>query len=223
MWDKKLAGCIDHTDLRANACDKDIVRLCEEAKKYAFKAVVVAPHHVNLALGELAGSGVRLCSVVSFPLGSGTPSMKAAETEELLNGGVHEIDMVMNIGAFLSHRFRVVEDEVRWIADMCHDHDAVSKVIIETAYLDLSGIRYATEIIAECGADFAKTSTGFAPQGATVAAVRCMMEAAGDRLQIKAAGGIRSRKSALQLILAGATRLGCSSSIDVVSLEGTEA
>lgn len=222
MWDKKLAGCIDHTNLRANACEKDIVRLCEEAKEFAFKAAVVAPHYVSLASGELSGSAVRLCSVVSFPLGSLTPAMKAAEAEELLENGVQEIDMVMNIGAFLSHRFRIVEDEIRWIAEICRDRNALLKVIIETAYLDPAGIKSATELVAECGADFAKTSTGFTSPGATLDAVRCMKEAAGERLQIKAAGGIRTREAALRLILAGATRLGCSTSIDVVSLAGTE-
>jgi deoxyribose-phosphate aldolase len=219
MWDEKLASFIDHTDLRANACEKDIVRLCEEAKTYAFHAAVVAPQYVNLASGELAGSNVRLCSVVSFPLGNHTPNMKAAETEELLKNNVGEIDMVMNIGAFLSHRLQIVEDEIRWIAEICKDYNAILKVIIETAYLDNPGIKSATELVADCGADFAKTSTGFASSGATLEAVRIMKEAAGERLQIKAAGGIKTREAALRLILAGATRLGCSSSIDLVSVE----
>jgi deoxyribose-phosphate aldolase len=221
MWDKKLAGCIDHTDLRANASEKDIVRLCEEAKAFAFKAAVVAPHYVSLASAGLAGSDVRLCSVVSFPLGSQTPAMKAAEAEELLDNGVNEIDMVMNVGAFLSGRFRIVEDEIRWLAEICGDHSAVLKVIIETAYLNRVGIENATALVADCGADFVKTCSGFAPSGATLGAVRTMKKTAGERLQIKAAGGIRTRESALRLILAGASRLGCSASIDVVTLENT--
>jgi deoxyribose-phosphate aldolase len=222
MWDRKLAGCIDHTDLRANACERDIVRLCEEAKRFGFKAAVVAPCYVNLASVELSGSDVRLCSVVSFPLGSHTPAMKAGEAEELMESGVHELDMVMNIGAFLSKRYRTVEDEIRWIAEICRDGSALLKVIIETAYLNSQEIKTATELIAECGADFVKTSTGFASPGATVDAVRSMKDAAGERLQIKAAGGIRTREAALRLILAGASRLGCSTSIDVVALEDRE-
>ena len=219
MWDEKLASCIDHTDLRANACEKDIVRLCEEAKTFAFYAAVVAPHYVNLAWEELSGSDVRLCSVVSFPLGSHTPTMKVAEAEELLKNNVSEIDMVMNIGAFLSHRFQIVEDEIRRIVEICQDHNAIVKVIIETAYLDVPGIKAATELVADCGADFAKTSTGFAPTGATLETVRIMKAAAGKRLQIKAAGGIQTREAALRLILAGATRLGCSRSKDLIAVE----
>jgi deoxyribose-phosphate aldolase len=222
MWDQKLAGCIDHTDLRANAREKDIVRLCDEAKRFGFKAAVVAPHYVNLASGELSGSEVRLCSVVAFPLGSHTPAMKASEAEELVESGVHEIDMVMNIGAFLSQKYRAVEDEIRWVAEICREASALLKVIIETAYLSGQEIKTATDLVAECGADFAKTSTGFASQGASVDVVRRMKEAAGERLQIKAAGGIRTRESALRMILAGASRLGCSTSIDVVTLKDTD-
>lgn len=219
MWDNKLAGCIDHTNLQANAQEKDIVRLCEEATKYSFKAAVVAPHYVSLAAGVLSGSDVRLCSVVSFPQGSQTPAIKAAEAEELLGAGVNEIDMVMNIGAFLSQRYQVVEDEICWIAEICHDRGAILKVIIETAFLDIPEIRSATELVATSGADFVKTSTGFVSPGATLETVRIMKEMIGERLQIKAAGGIQTREAALRLILAGATRLGCSRSLDVVSME----
>ncbi|MFH1754858.1 MAG: deoxyribose-phosphate aldolase, partial [Candidatus Latescibacterota bacterium] len=208
----------DHTDLRANAKEADIVRLCEEARAYGFHAAVIAPTYVPLAAAELSNSDVRVCSVVSFPLGHQSAEIKAAEAKVILGGGADEIDMVMNIAAFLCKRLQIVEEEIRMVAARCRERDAILKVIIETAYLDSDGIRLATEIVAKCGADFVKTSTGFAPAGATIEAVRCMRAVAGNHLRIKAAGGIRTGEFARKLIEAGASRIGCSASIDVVSL-----
>ncbi len=218
MWDRELARYIEHTNLKPEATEADIQRLCQEAKTYGFKCAIVSPYYVPFALSQLRGSDVCLGSVVSFPLGAHHPDAKVREAEDLITRGAQEIDMVMNIGAFLSGRWSVVEEEVRLVSSICKGR-VILKVILETAYLDRSGIERATEIVSCSGADFAKTSTGLAPQGASAENVRIMRAVAGDRLGIKAAGGIRTRAFALELIEAGASRLGCSESIGVVTLE----
>ncbi len=216
MWDKKLARYIDHTNLKPQATEPDIIELCREVRTYGFKAAVVSPYYVPLALNELRGCDARVCSIVSFPLGAQFVEVKVKEAAALIESGAQEIDMVMNIGAFISGRFGTVEEEVRKISEICRKR-AVLKVIIETAYLDQEGIEKATEIVAACGADFVKTSTGFAESGARVGDVRIMKAAAGDLIEVKAAGGIRTHAFAWELIKAGATRIGCSASIDVVT------
>jgi deoxyribose-phosphate aldolase len=217
-WDVRLASLIDHTLLRSNATEADIDRVCDETIRYRFAAAVVPPFFVPRAAGLLRGSGIPVCSVVAFPLGSSTTAQKTRETESLLEAGAGEIDAVMNIGAFLSGGYRTVQEEFENISSVCRGR-AVSKIIIETAYLDRDGIVRAAEMGLAAGFDFVKTSTGFAPRGARVSDVELLCATAGPRMGVKASGGIKSRLYALELVRAGATRIGCSQSLDVISLE----
>jgi deoxyribose-phosphate aldolase len=216
-WDEKLAAMIDHTILRSNTTDEDVKRLCDEACKYRFASAVVQPHYVPLASRLLEGTGVAVCSVISFPFGAHAPRDKALEGENLMKAGAHEIDMVMNVGAFLSRHFDVVKDEFNLICSMCRGR-VVAKIIIETAYLSREGIKKATAMGVEAGFDFIKTSTGYGPRGATVEDVVLMHSVAGDNAGIKASGGIRTRTFAKELVEAGATRLGCSDSLPLIAL-----
>ena len=215
-WDEGLARIVDHTDLRPVAVEADIRSLCEEALHYSFATVVVAPWHVALAADIVAGSGVGVCSVVSFPLGFDTPDVKVDACRRLIDAGVAEIDAVMNVGAFADGRTDVVESEITGMAKVC-DGSAILKLIVETAYHDERALREVTELAVRCGADYVKTSTGFGPSGAAVESVRIMREVARDRAGIKAAGGIRSGVFARALVEAGASRIGCSASREVIA------
>jgi deoxyribose-phosphate aldolase len=215
-WDKNLAKIIDHTILKPDTTEADISRICEESRRYRFASVVVPPCFVPLAVSELGGSGVPVCSVVSFPFGWEPPEAKLKQTEQLLSLGADEIDMVMNVSKFLSGHVEIVEKEIADVASLCSGK-AVLKVIIETACLDPDQTTLAAQIGVEAGADFIKTSTGFGSRGASVEDVRIIKTAVSDRAGIKAAGGIRTKSQARALVEAGATRLGCSASISLVS------
>ncbi len=217
-WDKVLAAMIDHTVLGTTATDADIGSACAAAKLYGFAALVVSPYNVPRVVKELKGSGVRTCSVVSFPFGAHSPESKLDQARGLLEVGAEELDMVMNVGAFLSGEINTVRKEIACVASLCKGR-ACFKLILETAYLDPAQLVLATEIGVEGGVDFVKTSTGFAPRGASVEDIRAMKRVVGDRVGIKAAGGIRTRQFALSLVREGATRIGCSASADVVSLD----
>jgi deoxyribose-phosphate aldolase len=214
-FDKSLASLIDHTMLSPGCTRADVKRVCDEARKYGFASVVVPPCYVPFAVEEMAGTTIHVCSVVSFPHGWDTPVGKREQTERLLEMGATEIDMVMNVSAFLSGRMDVVGKEVAVVRDICRS-GVILKVIIETAYLDKNQIVTAARLVVDAGTDFVKTSTGFAPRGATVEDIRVIKSAVGARVGIKAAGGIRSRERAISLVDAGATRLGCSASVDLI-------
>jgi deoxyribose-phosphate aldolase len=215
-WDKQLARIIDHTILRPDATEADIRRVCREACDYRFAAVVVPPCYVPLAVRATGGKGIPVCSVVSFPFGWDTTDDKLRRTEALLNAGVDEVDVVMNITRFLSGDHAVVRKEAEEIAALCGEKVAV-KLIIETACLDEKQIALAASLGVEGGVRFIKTSTGYSRRGATVEDVRAIKAAVEDRAGIKASGGIRTRSQAEALVRAGATRLGCSASVEVVS------
>jgi len=217
-WDKQLARIIDHTILRPDATEDDIRRVCREACDYRFAAVVVPPCYVPLAVRATGGKGIRICSVVSFPFGWDAMEHKLQQTEALLKAGVDEIDVVMNITRFLSGDHAVVRKEAAEITALCGSEVAV-KLIIETACLSEREIALAASLGVEGGARFIKTSTGYARRGATVDDIRVIKAAVEERAGIKAAGGIRTRAQAEALVQAGATRLGCSASVDVVSAE----
>jgi len=221
-WDKELARIIDHTILTANSTETDIRRVCAEAAAYGFASVVVPPCYVPLAVQETEGWNVPVCSVVAFPFGWESREEKLRQTRQLLSAGAREIDMVMNVAAFCSGRHDVVENEAKDVASLCKG-SAVFKLIIETAYLDSRQVGVASALGADAGADFIKTSTGLAPRGANVDDVHRIRSAIGTRVGIKAAGGIRTRSEALSLVRAGATRLGCSTSMRVITLEEAEA
>ena len=221
-WDKSLAGYIDHTSLSATTTDADVQRLCEEAAQYGFAAVVVPPVYVLPAVNALAAANVAIpvCSVVSFPFGFHSAPAKVDEAKRIIDSGATEVDMVMNVGAFLAGYPTAVRAEVESVVVACKGR-ALVKLIIETAYLDDAGIVAATKIGVEAEVDFIKTSTGFAPRGASENDISLIKSVCGGRAGIKAAGGIRDRDFARRLIDAGATRLGCSASVQVVSTEAS--
>ena len=224
MRPEELAKMIDHTLLKPEATADQIRRLCAEAREYGFASVCVNPHYVSLAAGELSGSGVKVCTVAGFPLGANRTETKLVETELALREGATEIDMVLNIGALKSGDETLVRNEMRGLAQVCHDRGALLKVILETALLtDAEKVR-ACELAVEAGVDFVKTSTGFGPGGATVEDVALMSRVVRPAgLGVKAAGGIRSYADALRMIEAGATRIGASAGVKIVEEARTAA
>lgn len=216
-WDRTLAAAIDHTNLRADATDGDIEKACDEAIQYGFSSVVVQPFYLPMVVERLQGSPVKPCSVVSFPFGANMPLVKHEEARRLIGAGAIEIDAVMNIAAFRSGHHEFVEEEIKGLASVCRD-GTVFKLIIETAFLDEGQIIEAARLAMRFGADFVKTSTGFASRGATVGDIEGIKSVVGDRVGIKASGGIKTQHFARELLDAGATRLGCSASLDVIGV-----
>lgn len=213
----ELAALIDHTFLRPYGTSEDIERLCEEARTYNFISVAVNPAEVTRCVELLEDSRVKVGAAVGFPLGQSTTSVKIYEAKDAIERGALEIDMVMNLRALQSGEFDEVRAEFRALADLCRFNSVVSKVILETCYLTDTEKRRACELALETGVDFVKTSTGFGPAGATVADVRLMREVVSLDVGVKAAGGIRTLEQALQMLGAGATRLGTSSGVQIVS------
>ena len=211
---KNLAKYIDHTLLAQNATKEQIKNLCDEAKQYEFCSVCVNSSYVGLAKEFLGGSKVKVCSVVGFPLGAMSSDAKAYEAKKAIEDGATEIDMVINVGFLKSNDFKSIEEDIKNLRVTCKD--VVLKVILETALLDADEIRKVCQIAKEVGADFVKTSTGFSTRGASLEDVKIMKEVVGDSVNIKASGGIRSYESAVEMINAGASRLGTSSGIAII-------
>ena len=203
-----LAKYIDYTLLKATATPADIEKLCQEARQYGFFSVCVNSSYVPLAARLLKGTDVKVCTVVGFPLGAMSTQGKLYETSTALAEGADEIDMVINLGLFLSGRTAKVLDEIALLKQ--ETADKVLKVIIETCYLNDDQKCLASQICVDAGADFVKTSTGFGTGGATLADVQLIKEVVGDRAKIKASGGIRNRETALQYIDLGVSRIGAS-------------
>ncbi|MFA6433390.1 MAG: deoxyribose-phosphate aldolase [Elusimicrobiales bacterium] len=210
-----IAGMIDHTLLKANATQEEIGKLCEEAREYRFASVCVNPGYVALAARLLNGSCVKVCTVIGFPLGSTTPTVKTIEARDAIANGAEEIDMVINIGALKSGNDHLALEDIKAVREAARGK--VLKVIIETSYLTRDEKVRACKMAKEAGADFVKTSTGFGSGGATVEDVALMREVVGPGMGVKASGGIKDAKAAQDLIRAGATRLGTSASIAIVS------
>ncbi len=213
----ELAALIDHTFLKPYGKPEDVEKLCEEARAHRFLTVAVNPAEVLRCVELLDGSRVKVGAAVGFPLGQNTTLTKIYEAEDAIQRGALEIDMVMNLRALQAGATETVRSEFRALADLCRSHGVVSKVILETCYLTDSSKRLACELALEAGVDFVKTSTGFGKNGATVADVRLMKAVVGSALGVKAAGGIRTLKQALQMLRAGATRLGTSSGVQIVT------
>ncbi|KAK7201427.1 deoxyribose-phosphate aldolase [Novymonas esmeraldas] len=213
-----LAAYIDHTVLKADVSDAAIEQLCAEAREHGFRAVCVNGCHVARCAQLLAGSAVRVATVCGFPLGQMTSAMKAAEAAEEIVNGAHEVDMVMNVGALKSKRYRDVFTDVKGVCDVCARASAVSKVILETCLLSDEEIIDACIVCVAAGATFVKTSTGFSTTGATPEAVDIMLAVVGNQAEVKASGGVRDRSTALQYVRAGVRRIGTSSGIAIVSL-----
>ncbi|MBF9141736.1 deoxyribose-phosphate aldolase [Hymenobacter properus] len=212
-----LAAQIDHTLLRPDATEAQILQLCDEAVAHGFATVCVPPCYVALAAGKLAGTPVGICTVIGFPLGYSASSVKFKEAEVALYDGATELDMVLNISALKSGQTAAIQDEILDLADLCHVHQALLKVIIETALLTEAEMELAAQLCVAGEADFVKTSTGFASRGASVADVELLRRVLPETMRIKAAGGIRTRAAAEALIAAGADRIGSSNSVALIS------
>ncbi|XP_065560016.1 deoxyribose-phosphate aldolase-like [Artemia franciscana] len=213
----KLNKYIDHTLLKPEATATDIEKLCLEAKQYEFASVCVNPTYVSLAYELLQDTNVNVCVVVGFPLGANITETKIMEITNALHDGASEIDMVMNISQFKSNNYDLVADEMRACKKAAGE--AVVKVIIETCLLSDTEIIKACQLAEQAGIDFVKTSTGFSKAGATTGNVKLMKETVGQRLQVKAAGGIRSKANVLAMIEAGATRIGTSGGVAIMQDE----
>jgi deoxyribose-phosphate aldolase len=212
-----IARCIDHTILKPDASESDVKKICAEAKTYQFASVCVSPSYVGLVARELAGSPVKVCTVVGFPSGAHLPEIKALETRRAIRDGAEEIDMVINIGALKSGNDELVYRDIRLVCEACEDGGAISKVIIEAALLTEDEKIRACELAKRARANFVKTSTGFGPHGATAEDVALMSGIVSEAgIGVKAAGGIRTYEDAHKMILAGATRIGASASIKIL-------
>ncbi|WP_139925711.1 deoxyribose-phosphate aldolase [Hymenobacter sp. DG01] len=210
---QKLAAAIDHTLLKPDATPDQITQLCQEAAAHRFASVCVPPCYVRFAAEQLQNTGVPVCTVIGFPLGYALAKVKFFEAHQALADGATELDMVINIGALKAGRLEEVEEEIGQLAELCHLRGAILKVIIETALLEEAEIITACQLCVEAGADFVKTSTGFANRGASVADIMLMRRSLPGGVRIKASGGIRTRTAALALLAAGADRIGSSNSL----------
>lgn len=213
----ELNKYIEHTMLKPNCTEEDIINLCNEAVEHKFYGVCVPPFFVQLAKKAIKKADVKIITVIGFPLGYNSVSSKVEETKKAITSGAHEVDMVMNIAAFKSGDIVSVQNDIQSVTTACHLQNKQVKVIIETAYLNEEEIIQACKICANCEADFVKTSTGFASSGATVEAVELMRKTLPAKVKIKAAGGIRDAAFAEKLIAAGADRIGASASVKMVS------
>jgi deoxyribose-phosphate aldolase len=211
----ELARFIDHTHLKPDADRAVIEKLCDEAKKYGFFSVCVNAGNVHLAARRLAGSEVKVCAVVGFPLGAGTPGAKAFEAREAVRCGATEIDMVMNIGALRSREYALVLEDVERVVKSVPGK--IVKVILETGMLHAEEKAIACALSKAAGAHFVKTSTGFAGSGATVEDIALMRRLVGPDMGVKASGGVKDYPTAIALLRAGANRLGASSSVALVT------
>lgn len=218
-FDAKLAQMIDHTLLKPEATMQEIENLCAEAKHYGFVCVCVNPSYVKLCADLLRNSGVKVCTVIGFPLGATSSAAKAFETERAIKHGASEVDMVINIGMLKSGEYDYVEHDIFTVVDAAHRLRVLTKVIIETGLLNDDEKVKACALAKHAGADFVKTSTGFVKGGATVEDVALMRKVVGPELGVKASGGVRSKKQALALIASGATRIGASASVKIVTGE----
>lgn len=214
MADLNVASYIDHTNLKQNARQEDLARLCDEAAEYGFATVSINSCWTKFAVERLAGTGVGVTSCIGFPLGACTTAAKVAEATQAVADGTTEIDMVINVGKLLDGEDDYVREDVAAVVAAADGHPV--KVILECCLLDDEQITRACKLCVAAGASFVKTSTGFSTGGATVHDVELMRAAVGDACKIKAAGGIHTKADALALIEAGADRLGCSASIAIV-------
>ncbi|MGM1047521.1 deoxyribose-phosphate aldolase [Paenibacillus uliginis N3/975] len=210
-----IAGMIDHTLLKADAVKEDITKLTEEAKKYNFASVCVNPAWVAYSAEQLAGTNVKVCTVIGFPLGANTPAVKAFEAKDAIANGADEVDTVINVGALKENNDELVLNDIKAVVDAANGK-ALVKVIIEACLLtDEEKVR-ACELAVKAGADYVKTSTGFSTGGATAVDVALMRKTVGDKVGVKASGGVRSLEDMNSMIEAGASRIGASSGVKIM-------
>ncbi len=214
--DPSIAALIDHTILKPEATRADIIRVCREARQYNFASVCVNPYWAPLVRAELAGSPVKICTVVGFPLGATSTEAKVAEAAAAVRAGAQEIDMVINVGALRSGDHEAVKLDIQQVVKVSHEAGAIVKVILETALLDDNQKAVACTLCKLAGADFVKTSTGFGPSGATAHDIALMRSVVGPEMGVKASGGIRTLHDLQTMTAAGATRIGASASVKIV-------
>jgi deoxyribose-phosphate aldolase len=214
--DLNLAKMIDHTLLKPDATQEQIAQLCFEARKYGFASVCINPTWVELCAKLLKDSPVKVCTVIGFPLGATSPEVKAFETQVAIDHGASEIDMVINVGALKARDLELVAKDIRDVVTTAHARGAIVKVIIEAILLTDEEKTIACLLAKEAGADYVKTSTGFASGGATVHDVALMRRVVGPEMGVKAAGGVRTYEDAENMIKAGATRIGASAGVKII-------
>ncbi|MDR3587070.1 MAG: deoxyribose-phosphate aldolase [Desulfosporosinus sp.] len=220
MNKNKLAKMIDHTLLKPNVLDREVEKICAEAKEFGFASVCLSPSYITLAKSWLAGTDVKVCTVIGFPLGANTSNTKIFEAEEAIALGAVELDYVVNVSDVLNERYNLVKAEMEQFATLKQKHSSIIiKIILETCYLSLEQISKLCRLAKEANLDFVKTSTGFGSGGATVEHVALMRNMVGSEMGVKASGGIRSYADALKMIEAGASRLGASASVGIVTEE----
>lgn len=210
----KMNKYFDHTLLAANATRSEVEQLCKEAREYDFMSVCVNPYFVPLAKKELAGSDVKVCTVIGFPLGQMSTKAKVFEANDAVKMGADEVDMVINVSALKDQDYDYVRNEIHEIKEACEGK--LLKVILECCYLSKEEIKKASELAKEAGADFVKTSTGFGKGGAKAEDVKIMRETVGSDMGVKAAGGIHTLADFKAMVDAGANRIGCSHSIQIM-------
>lgn len=213
----ELAKYLDHTLLNPNATKKDIIKTCEEAKQYKTASVCVNAYWATLVHEQLQGTGINTCVVVGFPLGATSTETKVFEAKKAIADGADELDMVINIGELIGENYEAVQKDIAEVAEAVHVENKLLKVIIETSFLDDEQIVKACELSEQAKADFVKTSTGFSSAGAKTADVKLMRQTVGDRLGVKASGGIHSYEEAISMIEAGANRLGVSATVKILA------
>jgi len=209
-----IAKYIDHSNLKPYATYKDIEKLCQEAIQYSFYSVCVNPFFVKFVKQILKGTDIKVCSVIGFPLGANTLKTKLTEATNACYEGAEELDIVWNIGAFKSGDYSYVEEELKTIVS--YTENCIHKIIVETAYLTHDEKVVAIKLVKNSGAEFIKTSTGFAPSGAKIEDVKLFKQLSGETLKVKAAGGIRDYKTAIKMIKAGADRIGTSHGVEII-------
>jgi deoxyribose-phosphate aldolase len=212
----KIEQYIDHTLLKQQASEEDIIKVCREAKEYGFASVCANAYYTSLVCKELKGSNVKTCIVIGFPLGATTKEVKAFEAKQAIENGAQEIDMVVNVGAIKSNKYDVVKEDIEAVVE-ASSGKALVKVILETCLLTDDEKIKVCEICKEVGANFVKTSTGFSTGGATVHDIELMRKTVGPNMGVKASGAVRTAEDAKAVIEAGATRIGASSSIAIVN------
>jgi deoxyribose-phosphate aldolase len=218
-FDLNLARMIDHTLLKPDATQKEIEKLCAEAKQYRFASVCINPSNVKLCANLLRDTDVKVCTVIGFPLGATSSAAKAFETDRAIKDGAREVDMVINVGMLKSCEYEYVEEDILSVVSAAHSFGVLTKVIIETGLLTDEEKVKACMLAKHAGADFVKTSTGFVKGGATAGDIALMRKVVGPELGVKASGGVRSQEDALTLIASGADRIGASASVKIVTGE----
>jgi len=211
-----IASYIDHTLLKQTVTIDEIKNLCIEANEFNFASVCILPYYISYAKEYINNKNIKICTVIGFPLGANTKESKIYETKNAISIGANEIDMVANLPAFFNNDYNYVESEIKEIKKICNDNNVILKVIVETCLLNYDQKKLISKIVSNCGADFIKTSTGFSSYGATIEDVKTLKENVSPNVNVKASGGIKTLKSLIEMLEAGATRIGTSSAINIL-------